>query len=40
MRRFGGFQLSTAIFASIWLIFLVPIALQVYTGEGLSLIHI
>lgn len=37
MRRFGGFQLSTAIFASIWLVFLVPIALQVYTGEGFAI---
>lgn len=36
MRPFDGFQLNSAIFASIWLIFLVPVALQVYTGEGFA----
>lgn len=33
MRPFNGFQLNAAIFASIWLVFLAPVALQVYTGE-------
>ena len=52
MRPFNGFQLNAAIFASIWLVFLAPVAIQVYTGEEygtgaeawmtvcLSLIHI
>ena len=33
MRTFEGFQFNNAIFASIWLMFLVPVLLQVYTGE-------
>lgn len=36
MRPFDGFRLNSAIFASIWLVFLVPVALQVYMGEGFS----
>lgn len=33
MRTFDGFQFNNAIFASIWLVFLVPVLVQVYTGD-------
>ena len=36
MRTFEGFQFNNAIFASIWLVFLGPVLLQVYTGEEFS----
>lgn len=33
MRDFDGFQFNNAIFASIWLVFLGPVLIQVYTGD-------
>ena len=33
MRAFNGFQFNNAIFASIWLGFLGPVLIQVYTGD-------
>ena len=33
MRAFDGFQFNNAIFASIWLVFLGPVLIQVYTGD-------
>ena len=33
MRAFDGFQFNNAIFASIWLVFLGPVLIQVYTGN-------
>ena len=36
MRTFEGFQFNNAIFASIWLVFLGPVLLQVYAGEEFS----
>ena len=36
MRTFEGFQFNNAIFASIWLVFLVPVLVQVYAGDEFS----
>ncbi len=36
MRISEGFQFNNAIFASIWLVFLVPVLVQVYTGDEFS----
>lgn len=36
MRRFNGFELHTAVFASVWLMFLIPTLLQVLTGSNAS----
>ena len=36
MRISEGFQFNNAIFASIWLVFLVPVLVQVYAGDEFS----